>query len=86
MTIDEAKAIINKLELSENDVVVFSFPDDWLNSHVTRDRIKMLIKTIERKLPYDNQIVAIPKSVDITILKHKPDRLKEFGIDLDIDI
>ena len=79
----ENKITIEKLEISEGDVMIVKVPRAYIDTPQQKKNFDRWLKDIQKLLPYKNKIIALEKNMDIKIV-HKSIAEEWLGIDFDI--
>jgi len=73
---------IQKLNVKEDDVILFFIPKYYLDVPDKVVQVKNWLKNFKTKLPYNNNVVVIPKDIDMKVIKKDDQKLlgEEWGL------
>lgn len=82
----EYKAVIDRMHLLEDDVVVMVFPVEYFKTKVTAKKILKLGDNLKGLLPFKNKVIIMPNDVKIKVLSgSEADVMESLGIQWTLD-
>ena len=82
----EQKAVIEKLHLTENDIVVLVFPVEYFRTQETSAKIFKLGDNLKGLLPHKNKVIIMPNDVQLKVITDSQgDLMEDLGIEWTLD-
>ncbi len=82
----EYKAVIDRMHLTEDDVVVMVFPVEYFRSPQASKKILAMGDNLKGMLPFKNKVIILPDDVKIKVVsKSQADIMGSLGIEWTLD-